>query len=171
MNLPKPNEYAEFYSGYINEIPHDNVIKLLEDGRDELQSLIRSLPEDKGSHSYAEGKWSIKEVLGHIADVERVHSFRVMSFARGETKSLPGFEQDDYVREADFNTRSLASLADELKHLRNANIALFKSFDEKTLLRKGLSNNHLFTVRAFIFIIAGHELHHLKILKERYLGG
>ncbi len=169
MNRPKPNEYADFYSGYIKELPHDNVIKLLEDDRDELQSLIRSLPEDKGSCSYAEGKWSIKEVLGHIADVERVHSYRVMCFARGESKSLPGFEQDDYVRKADFNKRSLASLADELKYLRDANIALFKSFDEEILMRKGISNNYEFTVRAFIFIIAGHELHHLKIIKERYL--
>ncbi len=169
MNLPEPNEYAEFYSGYIKVIPHDNAIKLLEDGRDELQSLIRSLPEERGSYSYAEGKWSIKEVLGHIADVERVHSYRAMCFARGESKSLPGFEQDDYVRAADFNKRSLDSLADELKFLRNANIALFKSFDEETLMRKGLSNNYEFTVRAYIFIIAGHELHHMKILKERYL--
>ncbi len=169
MNLPEPDEYAEFYSIYIKLIPHDNVIKLLEDGRDQLQSLIKSLPEEKGNYSYADGKWSIKEVLGHMADVERVHSYRLFCFSRGETQSLPGFEQDDYVKAADYNKRSLKSLAEELLLLRNANLSLFKSFDEESLMRKGKANNYDFTVRALMFIIAGHELHHMKILKERYL--
>lgn len=169
MNLPRPDEYAEFFSGYIKLIPHDNIIKLLEDGRDELQSLLKSIPEDKGNYSYEEGKWSIKELLGHMADVERVHAYRALCFSRGETKSLPGFEQDDYVKAADFNKRSLGGLAEELLLIRNANLSLFKSFDEETLMRRGKSNNNDFTVRAMMFIIAGHELHHMKILKERYL--
>jgi uncharacterized damage-inducible protein DinB len=169
MNLPKPDEYAEFYSGYIKQIPHDDIIRLLEDGRDEVQTLLKSIPEDKGNYSYADGKWSIKEVLGHMADVERVHAYRALCFSRGETKSLPGFEQDDYVKAGNFNKRYLRDLAEELLLIRNANLSLFRSFDEETLMRRGKSNNKDFTVRAMMFIIAGHELHHIKILKERYL--
>jgi len=170
MNLPKPDEYAEFYSGYVKNIPHDNIIKVLEEGRDYLQSLIKSIPEEKGNYAYDQGKWSIKEVLGHMADVERVMAYRAMCIARGEQQSLPGFEQDDYVNTADFNKRSLSSLSEELLSLRNADITLFKSFDDVTMMKKGLANNYTNTVRAFMFIIAGHELHHIKILNERYLG-
>ena len=170
MNLPKPDEYAEFYSGYMKNIPHDNIIKLLEEGRDNLQSLIKSISEEKGNYAYDQGKWSIKEVLGHMADVERVMAYRAMCIARGEQQSLPGFEQDDYVNTADFNKRSLSSLSEELLSLRNADITLFKSFDDETMMKKGIANNYTNTVRAFMFIIAGHELHHIKILKERYLG-
>ncbi len=170
MNLPKPDEYAEFYSGYMKNIPHDNIIKLLEEGRDNLQSLIKSIPEEKGNYAYDQGKWSIKEVLGHMADAERVMAYRAMCIARGEQQSLPGFEQDDYVNAADFNKRSLSSLSEELLSLRNADITLFKSFDVETMMKKGIANNYTNTVRAFMFIIAGHELHHIKILKERYLG-
>jgi uncharacterized damage-inducible protein DinB len=170
MNLPKPDEYAEFYSGYMKNIPHDNIIKVLEEGRDYLQSLIKSIPEEKGNYAYDQGKWSIKEVLGHMADVERVMAYRAMCIARGEQQSLPGFEQDDYVNTADFNKRSLSSLSEELLSLRNADITLFKSFDDVTMMKKGLANNYTNTVRAFMFIIAGHELHHIKILNERYLG-
>jgi uncharacterized damage-inducible protein DinB len=169
MNLPKPDEYAEYYSGYMKNIYDDNIIKVLEEGRDKMQALIKSLSEEKGNYSYTEGKWSVKEVLGHLADVERVMAYRAMSIARGETKSLPGFEQDEYVKNAGFNKRSLHSLAEELLQLRNADIILFKSFNDETLMRKGTANNYVTSVRAFLFIIAGHELHHINILKERYL--
>ncbi len=169
MEFPKQDEFADYYSVYINQIPDDDsIIKVLEDGREKMQSLIKSIPEEKGHHSYAPGKWSIKEVLGHIADVERVMAYRAMCIARGEKKSLPGFDQDDYVASADFNKRSLSDFAEELLHLRNANIALFKSLTRETLMRRGMANNHDVTVRAFMFIIAGHELHHIKVLKERY---
>ena len=170
MEFPKQGEFADYYSVYINQIPDDdNIIKVLENGREKMQSLVKSIPEEKGDHSYAPGKWSIKEVLGHIADVERVMAYRAMCIARGEQKSLPGFDQDEYVASADFNSRSLSDLAEELLHLRYANIALFKSLTGETLMKWGKANNHDVTVRAFMFIIAGHELHHMRILKERYL--
>ncbi len=170
MEFPKQGEYADYYSLYINQIPDDdNIIKVLEDGRENMQSFIKSIPEEKGNHSYAPGKWSVKEVLGHIADVERVMAYRAMCIARGETKPLPGFEHDDYVASADFNSRSLSSFAEELFHLRNSNIALFKSFNDESLMRWGNASNHDVTVRALMFIIAGHQLHHMRILKERYL--
>ncbi len=170
MEFPKPGEYAEYYSVYINQIPDvENIIKVLEDNREKTQTFIKSLPEEKGIYSYAEGKWTVKEVLGHIADVERVMAYRAMCIARGEKKPLPGFEQDDYVASANFNERSISEIGEELHHLRNANIALFKSFNEESLMRWGKASNNDVTVRAFLFIIAGHELHHLRILNERYL--
>ena len=170
MEFPKQGEYADYYKVYINQIPDDNnIIKVLEEGREKMQSLIGSIPEAKGEHSYAPGKWSVKEVLGHIADVERVMAYRAMCIARGEKKSLPGFDQDEYVASADFKSRSLPDFAAELLHLRNSNIALFKSLDNETMMKRGTANDHDVTVRAFMFIIAGHELHHMRILKERYL--
>ncbi len=170
MEFPKQGEYADYYSVYINQIPDGNsIIKVLEDGREKMQSLIRSIPKEKGSFSYAAGKWSIKEVLGHIADVERVMAYRAMCIARGEKKPLPGFEQDDYVASADFNSRPLSGFAEELLHLRNGNIALFQSLNDEALMRWGMASNHDVTVRAFMFIIAGHEIHHMRILRERYL--
>lgn len=170
MNFPKPDEYPDYYSVYIQHIPEDqDIIKVLEEGRDKLQEMISALPEENGNYSYAEGKWSIKEVLGHMADVERVMTYRALCIARGEKQSLPGFEQDDYVNVAGFNKRSLSSLAEELLLLRNSGIALFRSFTEEDGLRWGKANNYDTTARAFMFIIAGHELHHMKILKERYL--
>ncbi len=170
MEFPKQSEYPDYYKVYIDQIPDDdNIINVLKAGREKMQSLIKSIPEEKGEHSYAPGKWSIKEVMGHVADVERVMAYRAMCIARGEKKSLPGFEQDDYVASADFNSRSLHDLAEELLHLRDSNISLFKSFNNETLMRQGTANNYDITVRAFMFIIAGHELHHMRILKERYL--
>ena len=170
MNSPNPGEYAEYYSGYVQHIPENkNIIEVLEDGRDRLQELIKNIPPGKGDYAYARGKWSVKEVLGHLMDVERVMAYRAMCIARGEKQSLPGFGQDDYVKTAGFNRRSLASLADELLHLRNSSLALFTSFTEEDGLRWGKANNYDSTARAFMYIIAGHELHHMKILKERYL--
>lgn len=170
MNFPEPGEYADYYGGYIKLIPQNkSIFDVLETGRDNMQLLIKSINEEKGDYAYAEGKWSIKEVLGHLADVERIMTYRAMCIARGEKQSLPGFEQDDYVRTAGFNRRSLASLAEELLLLRTSGLALFRSFTGADGLRWGKSNNYDTTARAFLFIIAGHELHHMNILKERYL--
>lgn len=170
MEFPKKGEYADYYSVYINQIPDaDNIIQVLEAGRDKMKSFISSIPEEKGSYSYAPGKWSVKEVLGHIGDVERVMAYRSMCIARGEKKPLPGFDHDDYVAIADFKSRSLASISEELFHLRNSNIALFKSYTIEDMMRWGNASNHDVTSRALMFIIAGHEIHHMRILKERYL--
>lgn len=170
MDFPKPEEYAEYYSRYMKYIPVDkNIIDVLREGSDNLQSLIGSLTEEKGNYAYAEGKWSVKEVLGHLADVERVMAYRALCIARGEKQPLPGFEQDDYVAVGGFNNRDLASLAEELLQVRNSSIALFKNFKEEDGLRWGKASGYDATARAFMFIIAGHELHHIKILKERYL--
>ena len=170
MPRPTENDYAPYYKDYINYIEGDNIIKILRDQLSRTVKLVKSIPEEKGNYAYAKGKWSIKEVLGHITDSERIFAYRALCIARGEEKSLPGFEQDDYVREGNFNNRTLASLIDEFMQLRKSNIDLFTSFSEDALNRRGLANNYEVTVRAFLFIIAGHEFHHINILKEKYLG-
>lgn len=170
MPRPTENDYAPYYKDYVNYIEGDNIIKILRDQLSRTVKLVKSIPEEKGNYAYAKGKWSIKEVLGHITDSERIFAYRALCIARGEKKSLPGFEQDDYVRGGNFNNRTLMSLIDEFIQLRKSNIILFNSFTEDMLNKRGLANNNEVTVRAILFITAGHEVHHINILKEKYLG-
>src|SRR5690606_14488952 len=143
--------------------------EILEAQSKELQQMLLLVDDEKGKYSYAPGKWSIKEILGHLIDAERIFSFRALCFARGEAQPLPGFEQDDYVREANFNSRSISSFMEEVYFLRTANLILFKSFSEAELSKVGVANENPISVRAIIYIIAGHEKHHMNILKEKYL--
>jgi uncharacterized damage-inducible protein DinB len=166
---PKVGDYAPYYSSYIDFYEDENILQVLEDQVKSSEIFFKNVTEEQENYSYAEGKWTVKEVLGHMIDVERIMAFRALSFARGEKQSLPGFEQDDYVAEADFSNRTLSDLFDELKAVRKSNIILFKSFDEKVLNRRGKANGVDVTVLALIYIIAGHEKHHIQILKERYI--
>lgn len=171
LNIPRPseNDYAPFYAGYLKNIEGDDILTILRDQLDTTTEFFKSISEEKGDYSYSEGKWTIKEILGHITDTERVFAYRAMCIARGERKSLPGFEQDDYVREGNFNKRTLTDLIEEYAQLRKANLVLFNSFSEEALNIRGLANNYEITVRAILFIIAGHGLHHINVLKEKYL--
>lgn len=169
MIRPVKGDYSPYYEEYISKVEGENGIVIL---KSQLSSTIKyfdEIPEDKGTYSYAIGKWSIKELIGHIIDTERVFAYRAMCIARGETKSLPGFEQDSYVKSANFNERKLNNLVKEFKTLREANIALFDGFDEVAFSRRGLANGKEITVLAILFIISGHTVHHLNILKEKYL--
>jgi uncharacterized damage-inducible protein DinB len=168
MKRPLENEYAHYYHGYISKVKDDDIIKVLEEQLQITTSLFNSLSIENENYRYTAGKWNVKEVLGHVIDAERVFSFRALAFARGETQKLPGFDQEPYVNNADFSKRILQSLKEEYENLRRANLALFKSFSEEMLDRKGIASNNEVTVRALIFIIAGHEKHHLDILKEKY---
>ena len=163
------DECHEYYHTYINKVRAGDVFTRLHDQMAETQQFFAGLSEEKGLHRYASGKWSIKEVAGHIADAERVFSFRAMSFARGETTPMPSMDQNIYVDNGAFDNRTIASLAEELKGLREANIALFQSLSNEALARQGTASGNVFSVRS-VFIIAGHERHHLDILKEKYLG-
>ena len=118
---------------------------------------------------YAEGKWSIKEIAGHLIDNERIMSYRALSISRNETQSLPGFDENDYIRESNYSKRNYYDIVDELRKVRESNLPMFKSFSEEILDRRGVANNSEVTVRALLFIIAGHEIHHINIVKERYL--
>ncbi|MDT5158881.1 MAG: hypothetical protein QOC61_1044 [Acidobacteriota bacterium] len=166
---PEANEYAPYYEKYVSLVPATDVIETLERQARETLALLRAIPEERGGHAYEPGKWSIKQVVGHIVDGERVFVYRALRFARGDRTPLPGFEQDDYVAGADFDSRSLASLLDEFEAVRGATLSLFRSLDSESWRRAGVASDNEVSVRALAYITAGHEAHHIRILRERYL--
>jgi len=168
-NRPQPDEYAPYYGKYISLVGNEPIIKILESLKESSCQFFKSLPASQGDHAYEEGKWTIKEVLGHMIDAERTFAYRVLCFSREET-ILPGFDQEVYMLKATFNSRSLEDLADEFKAVREANLYLFRSLTNEQQTQKGIASGNPVSVRALLYMIAGHELHHLNILKERYLG-
>ncbi len=169
MTRPQKDEYNSYYESYINKVTNNDVISFLEEQLNRLVSLFTSIPPGKEKYSYAEGKWSIKEVLGHLTDTERIFAYRALCISRGEKKPLPGYEQNDYVECAGFNDWPLNDIINEFKLLRESNILLFKNFKEDTLVNLGIASENPVTVRAVLFIIAGHTEHHLDIIKTKYL--
>lgn len=171
MYKPLPTEYAQspFHSRYIEKVTNDNIIEALTQQQAAALPFFQSLSDEQLNFRYAEGKWSIKEVLGHIIDTERIMAYRALCIARGEQQALPGFDENAYVHTADFASRSINDLLQEYKVVREANLALFHSFDETKLTRMGNANGRSVSTRALLFIIAGHELHHWQIIRERYL--
>jgi hypothetical protein len=166
---PGRDEYAPYYDKYVSLVPAGDIVGTLERQLADTLALLRSIPEDRANSAYEPGKWSVKEVIGHVSDTERVFSHRALRFGRGDRTPLPGYEQDDYVRAAGFGARTLSSIADEFARVRAATAALFRSFDEEAWARRGTANDNEVSVRALAHILAGHELHHIKILRERYL--
>jgi uncharacterized damage-inducible protein DinB len=166
---PEKSEYAPYYEGYISRVPDGDIVAALGKQLEETLALIRGIPEARGDYRYAEGKWSIKELLGHVIDGERVFAYRALRFGRGDTTPLSGFEQDDFVKGADFSKRTLEDLAKEYEYVRRATISLFASLEDHAWERRGTANNNDVSVRAIAFIIAGHERHHAEILRTRYL--
>ena len=166
---PNHGDYSDYYNGYVNLVEDDDIIKTLYEQNKKTQDILNSFSEHKGNYRYADGKWTVKEVVGHLIDTERVFAYRSLCIARGEKKSLPGFEQDDYVKEGNFNRRELFDLNYEFRLLRESNLLLFKSFTPEMLRRKGFANESSISVLAILFIIAGHELHHMKVLQEKYM--
>jgi uncharacterized damage-inducible protein DinB len=166
---PDANEYAQYYGKYISLVPAGDVVATLSRQLDDTLSLLRGLSEEQAESRYAPGKWSIKEVVGHMLDTERIFGHRAFRFARGDQQPLPGFEQDPYVVAADFGHRPLNELAAEFEHLRRANLYLLGSLDEEAWLRRGVASDNEVSVRALAYIMAGHEAHHMRIVRERYL--
>lgn len=165
-----PNEYAEFYSNYINLAPgKQSIIDSLTISAKEVMKYYSNLSDEKLHYRYAEGKWTLKEMLLHIIDTERIFSYRALRFARKDNTPLQGFEQDDYVAYSNANKRSLNNLLEEYKAVRKATSTLFVSFEEDVLKQMGIASNNEISVRAIGFIISGHEMHHLNIAKERYM--
>jgi hypothetical protein len=165
---PDASEYAPYYERYIALVPGDNVIVALETQRLHMVQVLSARSEREGNFRYGPEKWSVKEVVGHLADSERVFAYRAMRIARGDRTPLSGFEQDDYVRSGGFGERRLTDLAEEFAAVRSGSIALFRSLNEPAWSRRGVANNNEVSVRALAFITAGHELHHQRILEERY---
>ncbi len=170
IEKPQAGEYAPYAIIYIGLLPDDGlVLKYLQDNLHATKNLILSLPAEKPAYRYAAGKWTIKEILVHISDDERIYAYRALRFARNDKTELPGFEQDDYARYSGANARSLDDILEELTTVRNATISLFNSFDNEALTRAGVANGNIMSVRAAAYHLAGHELHHINIIKERYL--
>jgi uncharacterized damage-inducible protein DinB len=166
---PTPDEFAAFYAGYVGQVPDGDVLDALEQGRQDAKKLLGKLSEAQAAHRYAPGKWSIKGVVGHIADAERVFVYRALWFARGGAGTLPGWDENAWAAESNFDAQTLKDLLRGYSAVRDATLALFRSLPGEVWTRRGSANNNPVTVRALAWITAGHERHHLKILRERYL--
>ena len=169
---PQSGEYAPYYDRYISLIPGNDILAALtalEDQRRQMLLLLSGRTEADGDLRYAPEKWSLKEVLGHINDTERIMSYRALRIARGDATPIEGFEQDDYVRNGPFGRRPLADLIEDYIAVRRATVSLFRNLDEVAWTRRGVASKNEVTVRALAYIIAGHELHHRRILEEKYL--
>lgn len=162
-------ELPEYYAGYVALVPDGPILATLEGQLMRTLELVWDLADEDALQRYASGKWSAKEVLGHIADTERVMAYRALRIARGDATPMPGFEQDDYVATAAFDTRPLPDLLGELEAVRAATVALFRGLPADSFDRRGTASGVSFSARALAWIIAGHELHHRRILQERYL--
>jgi hypothetical protein len=165
---PEAHEYAPFYEGYIALVAGDDAVTALEAQRLHMMQMLSARSEREGNFRYGPDKWSVKEVIGHLADAERVFTYRAMRIARADQTPLAGFEQNDYVKNGAFGDRKLADLAEEFAAIRGASIALFRSLNDAAWLRRGTASDKEVSVRALAFMTAGHELHHQRILEERY---
>jgi len=170
IEKPKAGEFAPYTMMYIGLLPDDGLIlKHLKDNLKITKDFILSLPEEKLTYRYAEGKWTIKEILVHIIDDERIYAYRALRFARNDKTELPGFEQDDYARHSGANERDIKGILAEFAAVRKATISLFNGLDSQSLTRTGVASGNVMSVRAAAYHIAGHELRHINIIKERYL--
>ena len=169
MDRPEKTEYDPYYETYVSLVPDGDLLGVLERQPAELHALFAGMPEEKGGFAYAEGKWSIKELLGHLTDGERMFMYRIFRISRGDTTPIEGFEQDGYIENAHSNSRSFDDLIEEFALLRSANMIFFNSLLEVAWFRMGTANNCEISVRALAYIMAGHITHHLNILKTRYL--
>ncbi|MBK0380323.1 DinB family protein [Mucilaginibacter segetis] len=168
INKPQPEEYPEYAAPYVSLVLPDNVLDLLTDLQESSYIFFSNLSDQQAGYAYEENKWTVKQVLGHMIDTERVFGYRAFCFSRERTE-LPEFDQDVYVENAHFNTQTIQSLAEEFKAVRASNLYMFRDLKSDQYLNSGIVNNYKVSVRALIYMIAGHELYHLKLLKERYL--
>ena len=168
---PAADEYAPFYETYVSLVPDGDVIGTLSRQLEETLALLRNVPASREDFSYEPGKWSIKEVVGHMTDGERIFSYRALAIARGDKQNLPGMDQDEYMSAATFSKRRLGDLAAEFEYVRRATLSLLRHLSEEAWLRRGTANDNEVSVRAIAHIIAGHVLHHVNVLRTKYLAG
>ena len=168
---PDPLEYAPFYAGYVSLVTESDVVRVLEEQPAILERQARQFVPSLERHRYAPGKWSVREVLGHVVDAERVFGFRAFCFSRGEANPLPGFDQNDYVARSGFDGRSLMDLVDEFAQVRQSNLIVLKRLDEEAWKRVGTASGKPVSVRALAFIMGGHVRHHMNVLSSHYTAG
>jgi hypothetical protein len=169
MYRPEESEYDLYYRKYVALVPETDVLRSLEVQMDELSELVKDVPEDRGTFAYDEGKWTIKEVLSHLIDAERIFAYRAFRIARGDKTPIEGFEQDGYIENSHANRRSFPELIEEFALLREANLMFFRNLEDSDWLRTGTANSVDVSVRALAWIMAGHVRHHIGILSSRYL--
>ena len=167
---PKKNESAEYFHKYINLVPDGPILKSLKKVHEQTQDFFKTVGEINGNFRYAPGKWTLKEVLIHLIDTEQIMAYRALAFARNEKTPLPGYDENAYVDAVDVSDRTVKNLMEEYKITRNFTLTMFKYFDPKVFDKVGVASGNKVSVRALAYIMAGHELHHLSVIKERYLG-
>lgn len=169
MKRPGQEEYKPYYERYIGLVPEGDIIKILKKQIKEFENLCKSISPKKSLYSYAPGKWTVREVIGHIIDTERVMAYRALSFARNGHNDLPGFDQDEFARSSNYNDIRFKDIIEEFNAVRTASIYFFEGLSEEAAERSGVANNNPVTVRALAYIMAGHVIHHIKVIKEKYL--
>lgn len=169
MNRPDKSEYAEYYHKYVKGVPEGDIRDVLEDQLNSAITFLSSIDEEKSQQRYAPGKWSLREVLGHIIDSERVFAYRALRFSRGDEKPLQGFDENLYINNSNYDSTNLSRLIEEFSLIRQSTIALFRNLQDEQWLKKGNASGYDVTVRGLAYIIAGHTEHHLNVIKERYL--
>ena len=165
---PLETEYAPDYRGYVGHVTEEEILPVLRSQMDALDVLLGRVTPERETYRYAEGKWSIREIIGHLIDAERVFGYRAFCIARGETQNLPGFDQNDYMLSAPYDHIDLEDLLSEFRLVRHSNIAMLRNLDEEAWMRFGTANESQVSVRALAFIMAGHLRHHMGVLRERY---
>ena len=165
---PGADEYAPYYAGYVSRVPEGDALALLGAQLPATRRFVEAIGDARAGEPQAPGKWSVKDVVQHVADTERIMAYRALRIARGDTLALPGYEQDDYVRVAGAGRRPLPALLDELAAVRAASVALFDGLDAEALVRRGNANGNTFTPRALLYVILGHELHHAALLRDYF---
>ena len=168
VGRPEPDEIPSHYASYIRRVPEPDPVIVCAAQIEETATLLRGLSENDAVHRYARGKWSIKEIVGHLSDVERIMAYRALRIARGDQTALPGFDENAYVPIAKFDTRTLADLMGEFRTARAATLALLRTFDTEAWKRRGTASGKPVSVRALAYMIPGHERHHVEILRTRY---
>jgi hypothetical protein len=169
QNRPGTDEYAPYYGKYVEAVPSGDLLQSLRSQQNERNRLLSPLGDAQGDFRYAPAKWSIKETVGHVADAERIFAYRLLRIGRGDPTPLASFDQDGYVAGGNFSARTLASLLEEMSAVRESTIALVRSLGDRAWLRRGVASEKEVSALALAFIIAGHDLHHRKILEQRYL--
>lgn len=169
--MPKPDQadYGSYYHLYISQVAHDDLLPALQEMHNETQAFIASIPEEKEGYAYAEGKWTLKQVVQHVIDTERIFAYRALCIARGDKTEFSGYDENEYARQAPTTSRTLTEMAREFLYVRNATLALFNTLDEDMLNRRGHANGVPMTPLAIGFIIAGHERHHMNVIRTKYL--
>ena len=167
ISRPAENEFAPYYGKYISKVPDGDLLNFMELQPGEFNGIVNDLTDEQATQPPAPGKWSIKQVLGHICDSERVFAYRALRFARADKTDLAGFQQDDYVASANSNARSATELLTELKSVRQATLSLLESLNDPETLRTGVASGNVVSVRALAYIIAGHAQHHLELMRKQ----